>query len=131
MLQTHIEQITPELTWRLRWQVLYPDSTIRQMAMDEDEQATHFGVFYQNKLVGVVSLFQHGADFQFRKFAIDPLVQQKGIGTQLLQYITDRATDAGGTRLWCNARTLAAGFYLKAGFQQTGELFSRNGIDYV
>lgn len=130
MLNIYIEQITHELTWRLRQQVLYPDSTMRDMAMPEDEDGTHYGAFVESKLVAVVSAFRKGADIQIRKFAVAPSLQQKGIGFRLLQYITARAAESGATRLWCNARTPAINFYRKAGFELTGETFTRNTIDY-
>jgi len=125
-----IEQIRPELTWRLRRQVLYPGSKLYEMEMDEDNNGYHFGAFMDNKLVGVVSLFQYGTDFQFRKFAVSADVQNKGIGQALLNYIVDFAIAEGATRIWCNARVTAIGFYLKYGFAQTGTLFSKNGFDY-
>jgi len=125
-----IEQITPELTWRLRRDVLYPNQKLFEMEMEEDTYGTHFGAFNDVKLVGVVSLFQKGGDFQFRKLAVDPTFQKIGIGNSLLKYITDYAQENGGARIWCNARLTAIGFYLKADFLQTGKLFSKNGYDY-
>jgi GNAT superfamily N-acetyltransferase len=125
-----IEQITPELTWRLRRDVLYPGGKISDMEMDVDEDGVHFGAFVDNKLAGVISLFQEGNIFQFRKFAVDVVFQNKGIGAALLNYVSDFATQNGGIKLWCNARLDAEGFYLKKGFVQTGRLFSKNGHDY-
>jgi len=126
----HIEQIRPELTWRLRRDVLYPAQPLHAMQMDEDNEALHFGVFHDNNVVSVVSLFQLGEIFQFRKFAVAPQMQGKGVGNQLLQYITSFAKAQGGTRIWCNARSTAIGFYTKAGFNLTGQPFSKNGFDY-
>jgi hypothetical protein len=40
-----IEQITPQLTWRLRREVLYPNEQLAHMAMDEDNHGYHFGAF--------------------------------------------------------------------------------------
>ncbi len=112
-----IEQITPELTQRgLRRDVLYPSQKIFEMEMEEDTYGIHFGAFNDVKLVGVVSLFQKGHDFQFRKLAVDPAFQKMGIGNSLLKYITDYAQENGGTRIWCNARVTAIGFYLKGLF---------------
>src|ERR1700722_6543316 len=127
----HIEQITPELTWRLRRDVLYPDAEIPDMEMEVDREGVHFGAFVDNKLAGVISLFQDGSVFQFRKFAVDLVFQNKGVGTGLLNYVTDFAIQNGGVKLWCNARLDAEGFYLKKGFFQTTRLFSKNGYDYV
>ncbi len=126
----HIEQIRPELTWRLRQKVLYPAHKLYEMEMDEDNHGYHFGAFMDNQLVGVVSLFQKGDDFQFRKFAVDETVQGKGIGKAMLKRLIDFATNENATRLWCNARVTAIDFYLKHGFTPTGQLFSKNGFDY-
>ena len=128
MLQ--IEQIRPELTWRLRQKVLYPAKKLYEMEMEEDNEGYHFGAFEDNVLVGVVSLFQKDKNFQFRKFAVDEAMQRKSIGTALLKYIIAFAINEGAERIWCNARLSANGFYLKAGFSQTGEFFSKNGFDY-
>jgi len=128
MLQ--IEQIRPELTWRLRQKVLYPAEKLYEMEMEEDNRGYHFGAFEDNVLVGVVSLFQKDKNFQFRKFAVDEGMQGKGIGTVLLKYIIHFAINEGAERIWCNARLSAVGFYLKSGFLQTGTLFSKNGFDY-
>jgi phosphoribosylformimino-5-aminoimidazole carboxamide ribotide isomerase len=125
-----IEQIRPELTHRLRRDVLYPGQKLFDMEMDDDRDGVHFGAFKDDKLVAVVSLFQKGEDFQFRKFAVEPHVQKMGVGTGLLSYITHYAAVNGGKRIWCNARDTAIGFYLKAGFKLTGQPFSRNGFNY-
>jgi GNAT superfamily N-acetyltransferase len=125
-----IEQIRPELTWYLRQKVLYPAQKLYEMEMEEDQGGIHFGAFTDNKLVGIVSLFQKADDFQFRKFAVDPDYQGNGIGNALLTYITDFARAEGGKRLWCNARLSAIGFYEKNDFSHTGEFFSKNGFDY-
>jgi GNAT superfamily N-acetyltransferase len=125
-----IEQIRPELTWHLRQKVLYPAQKLHEMEMDEDRDGIHFGAFTDNKLVAVVSVFRKDDDFQFRKFAVEPDYQGKGIGNELLTYITEFARSEGGKRLWCNARSTATGFYDRQGFRHTGEFFSKNSFDY-
>jgi len=125
-----IEQITPQLTWRLRRDALYPGEYMFNMEMEEDEHGMHYGGFIDNKLIAIVSLFRDGTDFQFRKFAIQKEMQGKGYGRVLLQFITDFAKAEGGTRIWCNARYSAINFYAKAGFASTGETFERKGINF-
>ncbi len=127
---TSIEQIRPEHTWQLRRDVLYPGMMKHEMEMEEDADGMHFGAFKDNKLVGVVSLFHTGTEYQFRKLAVAAEMQNMGIGNSLLNQIIKQAMEDGGTRIWCNARIDALGFYLKAGFVKTGEPFSKNGIDY-
>lgn len=125
-----IEQIRPEHTWLLRRDLLYPAMMKHEMEMPEDVDGIHFGAFRDNKLVGVVSLFQTGTDFQFRKLAVEAGMQHAGIGSALVNYVIAWSEKNGGTRIWCNARLEATGFYLKLGFSQTGNLFTRKGIDY-
>ena len=126
----YIEQIRPEHTWQLRQRVMYPQAKLAEMKMKEDEHGLHFAAFKDNLIVGVISLFNDGDDYQFRKFAVDERVQRMGIGRQLLEFITDFVTLNGGKRLWCNARISAIDFYLKADFTHTGQLFSKQGLDY-
>jgi predicted GNAT family N-acyltransferase len=125
-----IEQIRPELTWKLRREILYPEQTIAEMKMDEDDDGYHFAAFRNNYIVAVVSLFKRDDSWQFRKFAVVSSVQGKGIGGRMLQYISDFVINEGGTKLWCNARLTAIPFYLKHDFVQKGEHFSKNGFDY-
>jgi GNAT superfamily N-acetyltransferase len=126
----HIEQIRHELTWQLRQKVLYPQQKMHEIELEEDTNGYHFGAFSNNELVGIVSLFKSDNNFQFRKFAVEPSAQNKGIGSSLLNYITAFAKSEGGIKLWCNARLTAIPFYIKHGFTQTGEFFSKNGFDY-
>jgi GNAT superfamily N-acetyltransferase len=125
-----IEQIRPELTWRLRQQVLYPAQKLYEMELDEDNDGIHFGAFTDDKLVGIISLFQQNASFQFRKLAVLPEFQKMGIGLQLLNRVEEFASSEGGTIIWCNARVSAIGFYIKAGYSHTDKLFSKNSFDY-
>jgi GNAT superfamily N-acetyltransferase len=131
MPEVAIEQITQELTWALRRDALYPGEYKHNMSLPEDDQGTHYGAFYNNKLAGVVSLFKHDDDFQFRKFAVAPDLQGQGIGTQLLTYIIGEATSQRAARLWCNARTTATEFYTRAGLQPTGEPFTKGEHEYI
>lgn len=131
MLPIHIEQITHELTWRLRQQVLYPDKAIRDMAMECDEDGIHYGAFTENKLVAVVSTFRQEGGVQMCKLAINPTLQHKGIGSRFLQYITERAMESSATLIWCNACIGTEGFYLKAGFKPGGNWFTENGIEHI
>ncbi len=126
-----IEQITPQLTWRLRRDELYPGEYLFNMEMEEDAAGMHYGGFADNKLIGVISLFKNGTNFQFRKLAIQKDMQGKGYGHILLQFIIRFSRAEGGARIWCNARDSATNFYAKAGFTTTGEIFERKGVNFL
>jgi len=128
-----IEQIAPIVTRRLRQQVLYPHLPIEQMLLPEDEQGYHFGLYLENRLIGVLSLFMdrlnHSA--QLRKFAIEKTYQCKGYGSSLLQYVSNFARQEQIQTVWCNARVEAKTFYIRNRFKQSGAIFNKNGIFYV
>ncbi|OOQ60137.1 GNAT family N-acetyltransferase [Mucilaginibacter pedocola] len=126
-----IEQVRPEHTWKLRHEVLYPNQKPNEMGMEEDNNGYHFAAFKDKWIVAVVSLFKHESDWQFRKFAVAEEVQGQGLGAQLLQYITEFVEREQGELLWCNARLSAIGFYNKFGFSAVGEVFHKNGFDYI
>ncbi|WP_342647521.1 GNAT family N-acetyltransferase [Mucilaginibacter sp. CSA2-8R] len=127
----HFEQIRPELTWRLRREVLYPAKPLAAMQMPVDADGLHFGAFSNNLLVGVISLFENGTTYQFRKFAVATNHQGQGIGTGLLNYVISFCQQQKGTLLWCNARTTATQFYEKVGFTVSGQSFEQNNIAYI
>ena len=127
-----IEQITPELTWDLRQSELYPGFPISEIKLKEDYYGLHFGLFTDNKLVSIVSLFEkEGGKVQLRKFATSKNYQGKGYGTEMMNYIVNLATKQGKNTIWCNVRLTAINFYKKFNFQETDETFTRKGIDYV
>ncbi|HET8828660.1 MAG TPA: GNAT family N-acetyltransferase [Pelobium sp.] len=126
-----IEQITQELTWRLRQNELYPDLPIDAIKLEEDDLGTHLGLFHQNKLATVVSLFENNGQLQFRKLATDKKYQRLGLGSKMMNYVLNYAKEKGLKKVWCNARLTATIFYEKLGFVKTGNAFSKSGIDYI
>jgi GNAT superfamily N-acetyltransferase len=126
-----IEQITQELTWKLRHKELYPDLPIEAIKLPEDDLGIHLGLFYQNKLATVVSLFEDNNELQFRKLATDKKYQRLGLGSKIINYVLNYAKEKHIEKVWCNARLSATGFYEKLGFVKTDEVFSKGGIDYV
>ena len=55
--------------------------------------------------------------------ATAPQVRGQGVGAATLRYGMAEIRRRGGTRLWCNARTGALGFYLRLGFSMVGDEF--------
>lgn len=126
-----VEQIFPALTWRIRHITMYPDQPYDFVKLQNDFEGTHFGIYENYELMGVVSLFTKGDVGQFRKFAVLPEAQGKGLGKQLLQYLIDFCKLQKLTKLWCNARVNAKEFYAKFGFQETETTYSADGFDFV
>lgn len=131
MRKVKIEQIDYQLTWQIRHEVMYPDLPFDLIKLDDDDKGLHFGLSVDHQLTSVVSLFSDGDIYQFRKFATLATAQGSGYGSSLLKYVISYTTDKGGKQLWCNARLSALGFYERFGFERTGEVFTKNDIDFV
>lgn len=126
-----IEQITAAVTWRLRQVVLYPAGTLADVMIDGDFEATHFGAYHDNNLIGVISLFAAGDGLQFRKFAVQADYQGKGVGTALLRRVFAYAKEWQIASIWCDARLSVVSYYERVGMRQEGNPFERNGLGYV
>ncbi|AZI25617.1 GNAT family N-acetyltransferase [Pedobacter sp. G11] len=131
MSLVQIEQIFPSLTWRIRHEVMYPELPFDSVKLPDDFDGLHFGLYADHKLTGVVSLFQKGDVYQFRKLAILTDVQKSGYGSQLMNYILDFCKIQKASKLWCNARVNAKEFYYKFGFHETEKTFFKDGYDFV
>ncbi|MDW7690802.1 GNAT family N-acetyltransferase [Flammeovirgaceae bacterium SG7u.111] len=126
-----IKEITAEQTWPLRQEVMWPNKPLDYVKVEGDDSAKHFGLFVENELVSVVSLFEKGEKLQFRKFATKVTFQGKGYGSQLLHYLIEQAKGKSEAVLFCNARKEKTAFYEKFGLACTSQTFQKGGIDYV
>ena len=128
---TTIKPVPLEEIWRVRQTVMYPGENIAFVKLDDDENGLHFGLFENEKLVSVISLFERDDDVQFRKFATVQQMQGKGYGGTLLKFVFDWALQNDKECIWCNARLSATGIYYKFGMVPTGDSWSKYGIDFI
>lgn len=126
-----IEQIAYNFTWPIRQEVMYPDQDLDFVKLENDEIGIHFALYFDNKLTGVVSLFNEKDVYQFRKLAILDNVQKKGFGTKLMEYVIEFCKIQKASKLWCNARVNAKEFYKRLGFKETENTFFKDGYDFV
>lgn len=131
MKNIKIEQIDYRLTWPVRHEVMYPNQPFDMIKLENDDKGVHFGLFADHQLTSVVSLFFDGQVYQFRKFATLAAVQGSGYGSSLLRYVISYTAEKGGAQLWCNARLSVLGFYERFGFVRSGEVYTKNDIDFV
>jgi len=110
---------------------MWPDQPIDYVKLPNDPQGHHFGLFVEDELVSVVSLFVENGEAQFRKFATLAAYQGQGLGTQLLRHVFNESSRQNVKRIWCNARVDKASFYHRFGMEETGQTFTKGGLDYV
>ncbi|MFK7983116.1 MAG: GNAT family N-acetyltransferase [Saprospiraceae bacterium] len=126
-----IKEISPAATWPIRHQVMWPNESFDYIKLPADENGLHFGLWVDDVLISVVSLFIEEGVGQFRKFATLVEEQGKGYGRQLLQHLFKTAQQKGVQKIWCNARITKTAYYGKFGMEVTDEKFIKNGMEYV
>ena len=126
-----IKQIQPSETWEIRHRVMWANKPFDGIKLPSDENGLHFGLFKDDVLISVISLFIENNTAQFRKFATETAEQGKGYGAKLLTYLMEECIKKDIKTLWCNARTSASGFYEKFGFEIVSEPWVKEGIEYV
>lgn len=137
-----IKQITSQETFAVRLPVLRPGKPIDSCIFDGDDLNTtaHFGIYDDEIIVGVTSIFQTSTpllsqkqQFQLRGMAIVDSHQKRGLGDQLVQRAEQYVKENNAEVLWFNAREIAVGFYKKMGYETIGEPFAIGdiGIHYV
>jgi GNAT superfamily N-acetyltransferase len=128
-----IRAISAAGTISVRWPVLRPGFSRETAVFDGDDApgTLHLGAFDGERLVGVASIYlapfpaQPGVTpaFQLRGMATLPEVRGAGFGKALLAACVSAAREKDAVLLWCNARTGAAKFYEKNGWQIVGDEF--------
>ena len=99
--------------------------------VEGDAEASHFGAFYEESLVGVASFFPGGARWRLRKLAVVPKFQGRKVASGLLEASFEVLRERGCKSVWCDARVSALGFYASAGFSTIGDEFEKNGLSYI
>jgi GNAT superfamily N-acetyltransferase len=127
---TEIRSVVVEEILNIRHQVLWPDKPVNFVRIAGDADGIHFGLFSEGLLVSVISLFPESPRIRFRKFATIPSFQNKGLGSQLLQYAIDWAGNNEFEMMWCDAGSTALPFYSRFGFRTFSDAFFKSEVEY-
>ena len=71
-----------------------------------------------------------GEGYQLRGMATHPRFNGKGYGKALIDFAIEYLKEYNTDYLWCNARSSAAGFYKKIGFETESPEFDIPGIGF-
>ena len=131
-----IRSVISEQTYLLRHTVLWPDKPVDYVKVENDAEGHHYGAFIDEELIAVISLFvrqqeNNPGSARFRKFAVHPDYQRKGIGTQLMEYVIAEARRLCASDLWCDARLESADFYRRLDMKAVSEVFYKGSIPYA
>ncbi|MQP25419.1 GNAT family N-acetyltransferase [Flavobacterium sp. LMO8] len=127
-----IKKINSIDTYPVRHEVLRKGKPIEscQFKGDDDENTVHFGLFLEDKLVGIISIFKEKNElfseinqFQIRGMAVLEEFQGKGFGAELVKETENYCVNLKTDLIWFNARENAVPFYKKLGYTTIGDSF--------
>jgi predicted GNAT family N-acyltransferase len=132
-----IRRVTSAETRPLRHAVLRPHQRPEELVYPGDDapETLHLAAYRRDELIGTASLYREpppGSEdpraFRLRGMAVAPADQGSGLGAELLRRCLEHAAREDASVVWCNARTRAARFYARHGFEARGEEFELPGI---
>ena len=130
-MKLQIKETELSRVWKLRYEVMYPEKDIEYVQLEEDEKGIHLGLYADDKLMSVISLFTENDSIQFRKIATLAAEQGKGYGTMLLNEVIDYAERNNIKKIWCNSRIEKTEFYEKFGFKKTNKKYEQDGRRFI
>ena len=93
----------------------------------QDESATHFLMFYQQKPVAVARLLDDG---HIGRVAVLRDYRSQGLGAEIMQHVISHAQEMGMQQLNLSAQTHATAFYQKLGFSVCSGEYMDAGITH-
>ena len=127
-----IKKINSIDTYPVRHEVLRKGKPIEtcQFKGDDDENTVHFGLYQNERLNGIISIFKEKNDlfsetnqFQIRGMAVLEEFQGKGFGAELVKEAENHCINLNTNLIWFNARENAVPFYKKLDYIIIGDSF--------
>lgn len=128
-----IKKINSIDTYPVRHEVLRKGKPIEtcQFKGDDDENNVHFGLYQNERLIGIISIFKEKNNlfseknqFQIRGMAVLEEFQGNGFGAELVKEAENHCVNLNTDLIWFNARENAVPFYKKIGYTSIGDSFS-------
>lgn len=141
-MNLQVKKIPFNKTFVVRHPVLRAGKPLEMCYFEGDEllTTTHFGLFLDEVIIGVLSIFKSACPmiesknaYQFRGMAILEPYQNKKYGALLLNAATSLVVENQGDLIWFNAREKAIRFYERNGFEIIGNGFEIDqiGVHYL
>ena len=129
-----VRLVLPHETWAVRASVLWPEKSADDacsLEVDSDNGVLHFGVMYQDEVVGIGSFMPQnhpdlGPSIAYRLRAMATHFDHRGIGvaTMLIRHAESVLKKQGVGGIWADARKGALGFYAGLGWDVTGAFYT-------
>jgi GNAT superfamily N-acetyltransferase len=128
-----VAEVDEPSTVDIRHRLLRAGMPRSSVAMGGDADATWFGVLHDGAIEGSAGVFAEDSPdgdsrHRLRAMATSERIRGSGLGRMLVDAVCGRVVAEGGSSVWASARTTAAGFYTKLGFEITSDEYDVEGI---
>jgi predicted GNAT family N-acyltransferase len=79
-------------------------------------------------LIGTARMLPDG---HVGRIAVHKACRGQGVGTRMVEYLTEVARERGFSEIYLHSQAQAAEFYTRLGFEARGETFMEAGIEHV
>ena len=96
----------------------------------QEEHQIQVAAFIEDQVVGTTLLVIEEDKIKMRQVAVHPKFQNQHIGRKMALFTEDYSKRLGKSEIYCHARDVASGFYIKLGYKIEGQLFKEVGIKH-
>ena len=134
-MQISINRIKNEDEQKTAWAIRHEVFVIGQNCPEElewehEEESIHYLALLDGEPVGTARWRETEKGIKLERFAVLAAARNKGIGSALVQALTQEL-NAAGKLLYLHAQLEAAPLYAKFGFKPKGDNFWEAGIEHV
>ncbi|MBU3661587.1 MAG: GNAT family N-acetyltransferase [Bacteroidetes bacterium] len=134
-MQISINRIKNEDEQKTAWAIRHEVFVIGQNCPEElewehEEESIHYLALLDGEPVGTARWRETEKGIKLERFAVLAVARNKGIGSALVQALTQEL-NAAGKLLYLHAQLEAAPLYAKFGFKPKGDNFWEAGIEHV
>lgn len=134
-MQISINKIKNEEEQKIAWAIRHEVFVIGQNCPEElewehEEESIHYLAILDGEPVGTARWRETEKGIKLERFAVLASARNKGIGSALVQALTQELSSSGKL-LYLHAQLEAAPLYAKFGFKPKGENFWEAGIEHV
>jgi predicted GNAT family N-acyltransferase len=134
-MQISINRIKNEEEQKIAWAIRHEVFVIGQNCPEElewehEEESIHYLALLNGEPLGTARWRETEKGIKLERFAVLASARNKGIGSALVQALTQELSSSGKL-LYLHAQLEAAPLYAKFGFKPKGENFWEAGIEHV
>jgi GNAT superfamily N-acetyltransferase len=128
-----VAEVDEPSTVDIRHRLLRAGMPRSSVAMSGDDAAIWYAVLHEGVVEGSAGVFAEDSPdgdshHRLRAMATSELIRGSGLGRMLVDAVCERIVADGGSSVWASARTTAAEFYTRLGFEIVSDEYEVEGI---